>query len=87
MFFVYTANIIGKTSFSAATAALVSENILSKTEAGVIGAGFWFLYAGDVFRWFYCRPFRVGCYDWRMEWTCDCLCCDYNIDLSAVAEV
>lgn len=45
MFFVYTVNILGKTSFSAATAALVSENILTKTEAGIIGGGFWLLYA------------------------------------------
>ena len=45
LFFVYTANIIGKTSFSAATAALVSEKILTKTEAGIIGGGFWLLYA------------------------------------------
>ena len=41
LFFIYTANIIGKTSFSAATAALVSEEILTKTEAGIIGGGFW----------------------------------------------
>ena len=45
LFFIYTANIIGKTSFSAATAALVSEEILTKTEAGIIGGGFWLLYA------------------------------------------
>lgn len=45
LFFIYTANIIGKTSFSAATAALVSEEILTKTQAGIIGGGFWLLYA------------------------------------------
>lgn len=45
LFFVYTANIIGKTSFSAATAALINEAILTKTQAGMISGAFWFLYA------------------------------------------
>lgn len=30
LFFVYVANVIGKTSFSAATVALVSEKVLTK---------------------------------------------------------
>lgn len=49
LFFVYIANIVGKTSFSATTAALVNDSILTKTEAGIIGGGFWFLYAVGQF--------------------------------------
>lgn len=45
LFFVYIANIIGKTSFSAATAALINEAVLTKTQAGIISGVFWLLYA------------------------------------------
>lgn len=45
LFFIYTSNIIGKTSFSAATVALIDEAILTKTQAGLISGTFWFIYA------------------------------------------
>lgn len=45
LFFIYTSNIIGKTSFSAATVALVDASILTKTQAGLISGVFWFIYA------------------------------------------
>ncbi len=45
LFFIYTSNIIGKTSFSAATVALIDEAILTKTQAGIISGVFWFIYA------------------------------------------
>lgn len=49
LFFVYTINIIGKTSFSAATVALIDASILTKTEAGLISGVFWLLYAVGQF--------------------------------------
>lgn len=49
LFFVYTINIIGKTSFSAATVALIDEAILTKTQAGFISGVFWLLYAVGQF--------------------------------------
>lgn len=45
LFVVYTISNIGKTSFSAATAALIDEAVLTKTEAGLISGIFWLLYA------------------------------------------
>ncbi len=45
LFFIYTSNIIGKTSFSAATVALIDEDILTKTQAGLISGAYWFIYA------------------------------------------
>lgn len=42
---VYIINVFGKTAFTAATVALISENILTKTEAGIINAVFWLIYA------------------------------------------
>ena len=42
---LYAINIIQKMAFSATTAAMVSEQILTKTEAGVVNAAFWILYA------------------------------------------
>lgn len=49
LFFVYIINIIGKTSFSTATAALVDEAVLTKTQAGLISGIFWLLYAVGQF--------------------------------------
>ena len=49
LFFIYTINIIGKTSFSTATAALVNEAVLTKTQAGLISGIFWMLYAVGQF--------------------------------------
>lgn len=49
LFFVYTINIIGKTSFSAATVALIDEAVLTKTQAGLISGVFWLLYAVGQF--------------------------------------
>lgn len=49
LFFVYTVNIVGKTSFSAATVALVSDGILTKTQAGIVSGLFWLLYAAGQF--------------------------------------
>lgn len=45
LFWIYTINILGKTSFSAATVALINEGMLSKTQAGLISGVFWMLYA------------------------------------------
>lgn len=45
LFVVYIVNTISKTSFSASTVALVAENILTKTQAGLIGGVFWLIYA------------------------------------------
>ena len=45
LFFIYTSNIIGKTSFSAATVALINEELLTKTQAGLISGAYWFIYA------------------------------------------
>lgn len=45
LFFIYIVNIVGKTSFSAATVALIDENILTKTQVGLISGAFWLLYA------------------------------------------
>lgn len=45
LFFIYTVNIVGKTSFSAATVALIDEAILTKMQAGLISGAFWLLYA------------------------------------------
>jgi len=45
LFFVYTINVLGKTSFSAATAALIDEAVVTKTQAGIISGCFWMLYA------------------------------------------
>lgn len=44
LFFIYTSNILGKTSFSAATVALIDESILTKTQAGLISGAFWLIY-------------------------------------------
>lgn len=49
LFFIYIVNIVGKTSFSAATVALVSEEILTKTQAGIVSGCFWLLYAVGQF--------------------------------------
>ena len=49
LFFIYTINVLGKTSFSAATVALVGDAILTKTEAGIISGVFWLLYAVGQF--------------------------------------
>lgn len=49
LFFIYTINVIGKTSFSAATVGLVDDAILTKTEAGIISGVFWLLYAAGQF--------------------------------------
>lgn len=49
LFFVYIANVIGKTSFSAATVALVSERVLTKTQAGLISGLFWICYGTGQF--------------------------------------
>lgn len=45
LFFIYTVNIVGKTSFSAATVALIDEAVLTKMQAGLISGVFWLLYA------------------------------------------
>lgn len=49
LFGLYTINILGKTSFSAATAVLVDEMVLTKTQAGLVGGAFWLLYAVGQF--------------------------------------
>lgn len=49
LFFIYTSNIIGKTSFSAATVALIDEAVLTKTQAGLISGVFWLIYAVGQF--------------------------------------
>lgn len=49
LFFIYTIHIIGKTSFSAATVGLIDDAILTKTQAGLISASYWLLYAGGQF--------------------------------------
>ena len=50
LFFVYTSSIIARMSFSAVTVALVGEEVLTKTEAGLISSVFWLLYAvGQIF--------------------------------------
>lgn len=49
LFFIYTINVLGKTSFSAATVALVDDAILTKTEAGIISGVFWLLYVAGQF--------------------------------------
>lgn len=45
LFVVYTINILGKMSFSAATVALINDSVLTKTQAGIISGAFWLLYA------------------------------------------
>ncbi|MBE6930401.1 MAG: MFS transporter [Ruminococcaceae bacterium] len=45
LFFVYTMSCFGKIAFPAVTAALIDEAVLTKTQAGTIGAVFWVLYA------------------------------------------
>ena len=49
IFAVYIVNVISKTSFSATTVALVSQEILTKTQAGLIGGAFWLIYAVGQF--------------------------------------
>lgn len=49
LFFVYTMSCFGKIAFPAVTAALVDEAVLTKTQAGTIGAVFWVLYAVGQF--------------------------------------
>lgn len=49
LFFIYVVNIVGKTSFSASTVALIDEGILTKTQAGLISGVFWLLYAFGQF--------------------------------------
>ena len=49
LFFIYICNVIGKTTYSAVTVALVDEAILTKTQAGLIGGLFWLLYAAGQF--------------------------------------
>ena len=49
IFAVYIVNVISKTSFSAATVALVSQEILTKTQAGLVGGAFWLIYAVGQF--------------------------------------
>lgn len=49
LFFIYVVNIVGKTSFSAATVALIDEGILTKMQAGLISGVFWLLYAFGQF--------------------------------------
>ena len=43
--FVYIINCMMKMSLSAATVAIVGEGLLTKTQIGTVGAGFWLLYA------------------------------------------
>lgn len=45
LFIVFMLNCFGKMAFSAVTACLVSENIMTRTQAGTIGAFFWIAYA------------------------------------------
>ncbi len=49
LFFIYTVNVLGKTSFSAATVSLINEAILTKTQAGLISGIFWLAYAVGQF--------------------------------------
>lgn len=43
--FAYTVYVIGKMSFSAATVGLIAEDVLSKTQTGLISGVFWLVYA------------------------------------------
>lgn len=43
--FAYTMYVIGKMSFSAATVGLIEEEILTKTQTGIISGIFWLVYA------------------------------------------
>ena len=45
LFTIFKLNCFGKMAFSAVTASLVSEKIMTKTQAGTIGAFFWIFYA------------------------------------------
>ena len=45
LFVIFMLNCFGKMAFSAVTASLVSENIMTRTQAGTIGAFFWIAYA------------------------------------------
>lgn len=45
LFTIFMLNCFGKMAFSAVTASLVSEKIMTKTQAGTIGAFFWIFYA------------------------------------------
>lgn len=50
LFIVYIINVFGKIAFSAVTVELVSDGILTKTQAGLVGAMFWLVYAiGQIF--------------------------------------
>ncbi|MBO5884121.1 MAG: MFS transporter [Clostridia bacterium] len=50
LFIVYIINVFGKIAFSAVTVELVSDGILTKTQAGLVGAMFWLIYAiGQIF--------------------------------------
>lgn len=49
LFFVYTMNTFGKIAFPAVTAELVTESILTKTEAGTVSGIFWLIYAAGQF--------------------------------------
>ena len=45
LFIIYALNTFTKIAFSAVTAALIDEAVLTKTQAGTISGVFWFLYA------------------------------------------
>lgn len=45
LFFIYTMNTFTKIAFSAVTAALINDGILTKTQAGTVSGVFWFIYA------------------------------------------
>ncbi|MBQ2999365.1 MAG: MFS transporter [Clostridia bacterium] len=50
LFLLYVLNVFGKIAFSAVTVELVDAEIMTKTQAGLVNAAFWFAYAaGQMF--------------------------------------
>ena len=49
LFFIYTMNTFTKIAFSAVTAALINDGILTKTQAGTVNGVFWLVYAAGQF--------------------------------------
>ncbi len=45
LFFIYTMNTFTKIAFSAVTAAMIKDGVLTKTQAGTVSGVFWFVYA------------------------------------------
>ena len=49
LFFIYTMNTFTKIAFSAVTAAMIKDGVLTKTQAGTVSGIFWFVYAMGQF--------------------------------------